>query len=126
LFGGGKQTDGPLRFYVAEMSRDDAEGLLVEYGRHIDGAFLFRKSRGFVVLSMCADAQLHHLKLEFAAPKKKVESRESALKLDRELFGFVKHYAKKTRGLLPHTLKQCVIATLSLTPPPTSSFVLTG
>lgn len=25
-------------FFVAEMSRDDAEALLVEYGRHIDGA----------------------------------------------------------------------------------------
>ena len=37
-------ASGALKYFVAEMARSEAETLLLEYGRHIDGAFLFRRS----------------------------------------------------------------------------------
>eukprot|EP00039_Didymoeca_costata_P019912 m.339382 g.339382 ORF g.339382 m.339382 type:complete len:471 (-) comp18784_c0_seq1:126-1538(-) len=96
--------------FLLPMTRREAETLLIEFGREIDGAFLFRKSGSQYILSMCANSNLHHFKMEIdlskymSSSKGKDPIRDLDEVAELELREIAKYYSKKTRGLLPAPL----------------------
>lgn len=101
-----RSSDG-LDTIVYPMTRREAEILLISYGRETDGAFLFRKSGPQYILSMCANTNLHHFKLDinlekYTKGKLHVTDLDEAAEI--ELREIAKHYSRKTRGMLPAPL----------------------
>lgn len=82
------------KYTCMTMSRPEAEGLLDEHGRHIDGSYLFRKAKGVVVLSICANRKIHHFKVNIP-PVKPGKDPESWL--DQHLRSFVKHHTNRKK-----------------------------
>eukprot|EP00041_Stephanoeca_diplocostata_P029387 m.865575 g.865575 ORF g.865575 m.865575 type:complete len:320 (+) comp23551_c0_seq8:1580-2539(+) len=88
-----------LKYFVGTMSQHEAEELLTENGLHVNGAFLFRKTKGSIVVSLVHERKVHHFTLKLKKLRSSLLKRQSADKLiDNQLKKFHKCHSKKQRS----------------------------